>query len=483
MQQPRVLRYFFMTEVWERFGFYTIQTLLVLYMVSALKLSDSQSYTIIGEFTALAYIMPLLGGYLADRILGYRFSIMLGGILLCAGYALLGIFPESILVGLSLVIMGNGLFKPNISSFLGQFYGENDPRRDSGYTLFYIGINIGGLVAPLLGGFIQEWFGWYACFAVASVGLIIGVLTFRMSYRLLENKGFSPRYPEITTLPRLLISKPNISLGLVVLIGIIFTLMNFPAITTQLLNVVGVILVIGLIILTIRQNAVERKHMTALIVMLLSSVVFWGLFFEMYFSVNLFTERAVNRTIGTFTIPTAAILALESTFIIILGPLFALLWKHINPKTRFMTTPFKFAYGLLFIAIAFELLAFVISRTDTGAPIHIAWMVLFYVLFVVAELFLSPIGLSMITTLSPTKYVGLMMGVWFITLGYGGALSGFLAQKANVPDTVIALADQMHIYKHAFQHFANFGFVAFAILLIAAPILTKLMFSTTVEGK
>ena len=479
MKQPQVLRYFFLSEVWERFGFYTIQTLLVLYMVSALKLSDSKSYTIIGEFTALAYIMPLLGGYLADRVLGYRFSIILGGLLLCAGYALLGIFPESILVGLSLVIMGNGLFKPNISSFLGQFYGENDPRRDSGYTLFYLGINIGGLVAPLLGGFIQQWLGWNACFAVASIGLIIGVITFRMSYPLLQNKGFSPRYPTITKLTKLLFSKPQISLGLIVIIAAIFMLMNFPDITTNLLNIVGVILIVGLIILAIKQNSLERKHMAALIVMLLFSVIFWGLFFEMYFSVNLFTERAVNRTIGTFTIPTAAIIALESTFIIILGPIFALVWQHMNPKKRFLTTPFKFAYGLLFIAIAFELLAWVIQHTGVGAPINVAWMILFYALFVVAELFLSPIGLSMITTLSPAKYVGLMMGVWFITLGYGGALSGFLAQEANVPETIIALADQMQIYKHAFQHFANFGFVAFAILFIAAPILTKLMFSTS----
>ncbi len=448
-------------------------------MVSALNFSDNKSYTIIGEFTALAYIMPLLGGYLADRILGYRFSIVLGGILLCVGYALLGIFSESILIGLSLIIMGNGLFKPNISSFLGQFYDENDPRRDSGYTLFYIGINIGGLVAPLLGGFIQQWLGWNACFAVASIGLIIGVITFRMSYRYLQNKGFSPRYPTFKKLPKLLISKPQISLGLIAIIAATFTLMNFPTITTNLLNIIGGILIVGLIILAIKQNPLERKHMATLIVMLLFSVVFWGLFFEMYFSVNLFTERAVNRTIGTFTIPTAAIIGLESTFIIILGPIFALVWQRMNPKTRFMTTPYKFAYALLFIAIAFELLAWVIQHTGVGTPVNVAWMILFYALFVMAELFLSPIGLSMITTLSPAKYVGLMMGVWFITLGYGGALSGFLAQDSNIPETITALADQMQIYKHAFQHFANFGFAAFAVLLIAAPVLTKLMFSNS----
>lgn len=478
MKQPKVLTYFFLTEVWERFGFYTIQTLLVLYMVSALKFSDSKAYTIIGEFTALAYIMPLLGGYLADRVIGYRFSIVLGGLLLCAGYACLGVFPKSILAGLSLVIMGNGLFKPNISSFLGQFYGENDPRRDSGYTLFYIGINIGGLVAPILGGFIQEWLGWYACFGIASIGLIIGVLTFKASYPLLGNKGLSPRFPAITKLWDLLIAKPQASLGLIAIIGIIFTLMKFPEVTNHLLNIVGILLVIGLIVLAIKQNSVERKHMTALIIMLLFSVIFWGLFFEMYFSVNLFTERAVDRTFGTLTIPAAAIIGLEAGFIIVLGPFFAYIWQRINPKTRFMTTPYKFAYGLLFLALAFQLLAWVIQHTGLGTPVHLVWMVVFYILFVIGELFFSPIGLSMVTTLSPSKYVGLMMGVWFITLGYGGGLSGVLAQEASVPETMTALADQMLIYKHAFQHFANFGFGVCAVLFLAAPYLTKWMFST-----
>jgi len=477
MKQPQVLRYFFLTEVWERFGFYTIQTLLVLYMVSALNLSDSHAYTIIGEFTALAYIMPLLGGYLADHVLGYRFSIMLGGILLCLGYALLGVYPESIFSGLSLVILGNGLFKPNISSFLGQFYEENDARRDSGFTLFYIGINLGSFAASLLAGYMQQWLGWHACFAIASLGMLIGVITFRTSFSLLQNKGFSPRYPRFTQLPKLLAFKPHLVLMLAAIIAALFTLLNFPEITTHILKVAGVILLIGLTTLALKQSRIERKRMTALIIMLLFSVIFWGLFFEIFFSVNLFTERAVNRTIGGFTIPAVAFIALESIFIVALGPLFSLLWKHINPKTRFMTTPFKFAYGLLFSAIAFETLAFAIQHTGVGTPINATWMILFYALFVFAELFLSPIGLSMITTLSPAKYVGLMMGVWFITLGYGGALSGLLAQEATIPETIVKLADQMQIYQYAFQHFATLGFIAFVILFIAAPFITKLMFS------
>lgn len=479
MQQPRVLRYFFLTEAWERFGFYTIQTLLVLYMVSTLNFSDSKAYTIIGEFTALAYIAPLFGGYLADRVMGYRFSILLGGILLCLGYACLGLFPKALLEGLALVVVGNGLFKPNISSFLGQFYTKNDPRRDSGFTLFYIGINIGALLGPVLGGYTQEWFGWYACFAIASVGLLIGTLTFRASFHALENKGYSLRFPEIKTLPRFLFFKPQLLLLLAFFTAMIVTLFYFPQVTTNLLSIFGGLILVSLIIFALRQQAADKKNILALIVMLLFAVVFWGLFFEIYFSVNLFTDRAVDHHVFGFSIPTVEFVALESVFIILLGPLFAFVWQHINPNRRFMTTPYKFAYSLLFMGLAYELLAVVINHSAAGTLINPAWMLCFYLLLVCAELFLSPIGLSMVTRLSPEKHVGLMMGVWFISLGYGGAFSGFLAQDARILEKTQALVDQIHIYKNAFQHYANVGFGAFVILFLLAPWLTKLMSRNT----
>jgi len=478
MNQPRVLPYFFLTEAWERFGFYIIQTLLVLYMVSTLHLSDHDAYAIIGQFTALAYITPILGGYLADRVVGYRFCILLGGLLLCAGYAILSIFPHILLVGLTCMVIGNSLFKPNISSFLGEFYTENDPRRESGFTIFYIGINIGAFLGPVLGGYIQQWFGWYVCFGIASIGLIIATLTFRASFHLLENKGFSPKLPTIKKFEQLILKQPSILVVILIVAGTIFALFNFPSLTTHLLKIAGGIIVAGLVFLAFKHQGAERKHMAALIVMLLFSVIFWGLFFEIFFSVNLFTDRAVDHVIFGHTIPTAVFLGLESTFIILLGPLLASLWKKTGPKMPFMTTPFKFSYALLFTALAYELLVVVINHSLEGSNIHALWIILFYVLIVIGELFLSPIGLSMITSLTPKKYIGLMMGVWFITLGYGGALGGFLAQDASISDTTQSLASQMHIYKNAFQHFANIGFVAFSILFLTSPLLTQWILSS-----
>lgn len=477
MKQPKALSYFFLTEAWERFGFYIIQTLLVLYMVSISHLSDRNAYTIIGQFTALAYITPILGGYLADRIAGYRFCILLGGILLCAGYAILSIFPEMLLVGLTCMVVGNSLFKPNISSFLGEFYTENDPRRESGFTIFYIGINIGAFLGPVLGGYIQQWFGWHVCFGIASIGLIIATLTFRASFHVLENKGLAPKLPT-TSFAHLIIKQPRILALLLVIGAAVFVLFNCPNLTTHLLKVAGAIILLGLIFLTLKHRGAERKHMAVLIVMLLFSVIFWGLFFEIFFSVNLFTDRGVEHMVFGHTIPTAVFLGLEATFIILLGPLVASLWKRTGPNTRFMTTPYKFSYALLFTALAYELLVVVINHSPEGMNIHASWIILFYVLIVMGELFLSPIGLSMITSLTPKKYIGLMMGVWFITLGYGGALGGFLAQDASISDTTQSLASQIHIYKNAFQHFANIGFVAFLVLFFISPFLTRWILSS-----
>lgn len=475
MQHPKVLRYFFLTEAWERFGFYTIQTLLVLYMTSQLNFEDSKAYTIIGQFTALAYIAPLLGGYLADRILGYRFSILIGGILLCVGYACLGLFPDFLFEGLSLIVLGNGLFKPNISSFLGQFYEKDDPRRDSGFTFFYIGINLGGLLGPILGGYLQQWFNWYTCFGVASVGLLVGILTFRSSFKLLENKGYPPRFSAVNNLFSLIIKHPLIIFILIFSAAIILTLFHFPDVTSHLLKIAGGIILISLIILTLKHKGMERKNMAVLIIMVLFSVIYWGLFFEVYFSVNLFTERAMDHTILGYSIPTAAFVGLQSIFIVLLGPLFAMMWKRINTKARFMTTPYKFAYGLFFTALGYELLVVVANHSMQNTLINCSWLFAFYILLVIGELFLSPIGLSMITSLSPSKYVGLMMGVWFISLGYGGAFSGILAQDANMIVNNETLASEIHIYKNAFQHFANVGFGASIILFLLSSWLTRWM--------
>lgn len=478
MKQPKILPFFFLTEMWERFGFYTVEALLVLYMTYALQFSDDHAYTILGEFTALVYIMPLVGGYLADKWIGYRFAILLGGILLCAGYACLTIFSYSIFTGMTLIILGNGLLKPNISTFLGQFYTDNDARREGGFTLFYVGINLGVLGATGFSGFIREWYGWEACFGVACAGMILGTLIFRASFSYLEGKGFSPKKPDIQSFSRYLLSSSGVLALLLVIGALIYTLFQYPGVTEELLTYVGVLMVVSFLGLAFKLKGQERKRMLALILLVLSSVVYWGLFSEMFFAVNLFTDRVVSHRVWHFDVevPTVAFIALEAAFIIILGPVLAKWWQSKIGQTRFMTTPYKFAYALLIMGLGLQLLVLATHHADTGLILP-RWMLAFYLLVAFSELLLSPIGLAMISELSPKRYSGMMMGVWFLALAYGGAISGFLARSASIPDNIQTAQEMLPIYAGAFQSFANMAYVCFIVLFILGGYLHRLMTS------
>lgn len=478
MKQPKILPFFFLTEMWERFGFYTVEALLVLYMTYALQFSDDHAYTILGQFTALVYIMPLFGGYLADKWIGYRFAILLGGILLCAGYASLAIFSYSLFTGMTLIILGNGLLKPNISTFLGEFYANNDPRRESGFTLFYVGINLGVLAATAFSGFIREWYGWEACFGVACAGMLLGTLIFRTSFPYLEGKGFSPKKPNIRSFAHYLLSSSGV-LALLLLIGaLIYTLFQYPNVTEQLLTYVGALLLLSLLGLALRLSGKERKQMIALTFLVLSSVVYWGLFSEMFFAVNLFTDRLVSHRIWHIDVevPTVAFISLEAAFIILLGPVLAKCWQGKFAQSRFMSTPYKFAYALLIMGLGLQLLVFAVPNTDIGLILP-RWMLVFYFLVACSELLLSPIGLAMISELSPKKYSGMMMGVWFLALAYGGQVSGLLAKHASIPDTIRTTAEMLPIYQSAFQYFANIAYVCFIVLFVSGNYLNRLMTS------
>lgn len=474
MKQPKVLRYFFLTEMWERFGFYTIQALLVLYMVHSLDFSDEKSYGILGEFTALAYVFPLLGGYVADRIMGYRLAVLLGGILLCVGYACVAIFSD-VFIGLSLLVAGNSLLKPNISSFLGLFYDNEDPRRDAGFTIFYMGINLGSLGAVLFMGFVQQQFGWSTCFAVASIGLFFGVITYLSAYKYLENKGLSPQKPELTNLVAYLIKSPLITLGLMAITIAIYFILKHPNETNITLIIVGVFLFGGLIFLACKLHGVERQHMLALLILIISSIVYWGLYFQLFSSVNLFADRLIQRDIFGIHVPAIVFISMSSIFILLLGPILSILWEKTYKFKKITSTPMKFTYSLFFMGLALQLLVLATHCASGDQLVSPLWLVGFYFLVTLSEMLLSPIGLAMITELSPKKYSGLMMGVWFIALGFGGALSGYLSQGATIPEGLNEISKQFPIYGHAFQHSANLAYIAGAVLLMTSPILIKMM--------
>lgn len=456
-RQPAVLPYLFLTEMWERFGFYVVQGLLVLYMTQYFGFSDSKSFTIMGTFTALVYISPLIGGLLASKVLGYRTAIIWGGFLLIAGYVLMALPYANILIypALATIIVGNGMFKPNISSLLGTQYEVDDPRRDSGFTLFYIGINIGALLAGLSSGYIKEYFGWHVSFGLASVGLVIGLITFRLGLAHIKGHHETPIMPAG-------FKQQFAFYSLLAIIGLSF-LLEIQALSTWLLPAVGVILLIALVVLTLQQTPDDRKRMLVLNTLILSSIVFWMLFLQLFYSANLFVDRLVNKDFFGIHLTTTVFYASESIFIILLGPLFAWSWHTLGRNDKNPSPISKFILGILFAGLGFLVLAISTYFPNDAGLINPLWVFSGYLLITIGELLLSPIGLSAITMLSPPKLAGVMMGVWFVATGFGGMFAGLIAQLSNVPDTVTDLSGKLAIYRQAFMDYSH---IAFAIVIL-----------------
>lgn len=478
MKQPRALSPLFLTEMWERFGFYVVQSLLILYLTNILNFNDTKSYTLLGEFTALVYLAPLAGGFFSDRVLGPRYSILVGAIFLAIGYYLLAAYSHAMLfLSLAFIVIGNGFLKPNISSFLGEFYYEDDPRRDAGFTLFYIGINIGALLALGGGGFIQEKWGWWAAFGSAGVGMTIGLITFCFGFSTFENRGLPVPYDQIKSkVLRFLSRKLSISVLILICLGIALLLLRSSRAAEIIQVLVGILIVITLIYTATRYEKHQRNRLFALIILILASVIFWGLFFQMFASVNLFTERDVDRHVFGFLLPPSAFLSLESLFILLMGPFLAWLWQRLHVKKKDLTPGVKFSLGLFSITLAMLLLVIGIHFPNQQGFTSSRWIIVFFVFATLGEMLLSPIGLSMVTELSPPKLSGLMMGVWFMGIGFGGELSGHLATQASVPKGLHqAVTKTSLIYSNAFLHDALLAFITGVVLLAISPWLKRLI--------
>jgi POT family proton-dependent oligopeptide transporter len=453
---PKALYFLSLTEMWERFGFYVVQGLLILYMTRYFGFSDNTSYTILGIFSAFVYISPFIGGILADKVLGFKIAIVWGGLFLVLGYILLALPWAKALFypALATIIIGNGLFKPNISSLLGFQYSPDDPRRDSGFTIFYIGINLGVLLAGFSSGYIKDFFGWRMSFGLASIGLIIGLGTFFFGLKHLSHtQHVKPSYKFQWQL---------FIYCLLAIIGMNF-LLRIQILADWLLPAVGIVLLVFLLLLTMQQQADYRKRLLLLNFLIISSIVFWTLFLQMFFSVNLFIDRLVDKTLFGLPLTTTVFYASESIFIILLGPLFAWGWDALAQRNKNPSPILKFALGIFCAGIGFAILSVSTLSPDATGYIDPLWIFLAYLFITIGELLLSPIGLSAVTLLAPPHLIGMMMGVWFVAIGFGGIFAGLIAKIASVPENVHSIADKLLIYHHAFL---NYAYLAFAVAII-----------------
>lgn len=453
-KHPGILSFLFMTEMWERYGFYVVQGLLVLYMTQYFGFSDEASYGILGAFTALAYISPILGGIIADKLLGFRNCILLGGCFLITGYALLALPSTQLFLypGLATIVVGTGLFKPNISNLLGTQYEEHDPRLDSAFTIFYIGINSGAFLAGISSGYIRDYFGWRMSFGIASLGLIIGMLTFLYGLRYLK-------HPHKAAPVKKMEHRGALVLYTILTIIALSLLLKLQRITSILLPLFGVGLVAYMFFLAFQQKDQARSRMLVLNTLIISSVVYWMMYFQMFFSMNLFVDRLVDKEVFGIHLSTTVFYASESVFIMIFGPLFAMAWTFLSHRHRNPSPYTKFTYGLLIAGLGMLVATMGTCFPDGNMLIHPSYVFAAYFLLTVAELMLSPIGLSAVTTLAPKHLTGLMMGIWFVAIGFGGIFAGFIAKLAAIPSTVTLAADKIAIYQGAFLNFACMAFL------------------------
>lgn len=476
-KQPRGLYLLFFTELWERFGFYTLQTIIILYMTKALMMSDTKAYLLYGTFSSLLYLTPVIGGYLADRYLGFQRAIIIGGILLILGY-LLTAFPSNhvFFLGLSVIIIANGLFKPNVSSILGDLYRSADPRREGGFTLFYMGINIGSLIPPLITGVLVASYGWHSGFLLAAVGMAIGLVTFLGGKSRLRAIGSLPPMSPLHDRKNALKFYSLFILGVIVSVGLMLFLFRFPAETDIILAIASLAILLVVIYFLLKEKPVQRNKMIACLILILISVGFWAIYNQTFTSLMLYADRNMNKDFLGFTIDAEFTQFFNPFFIILFSPLLSRLWIVLSKKKNNPSTPSKFSLGVLFMALGFFFLGFGGMYFGQNGETSSYFLVGSYLLQTIGELLLSPIGLAMITTLSPKHLVGMMMGVWFLTQSAAFAIGGGLATLSSVPPKA-APHTALAIYDKAFFIYGGLSLALAIISFALVPYLKRLIHS------
>ena len=478
MGHPRPLWMLFMTEFWERFAFYGMRWALVLYIVAQFHGGDAAGEApaskLYGAYLALVYAAAIFGGYVADRVIGYQRSILLGAVVMAVGLFLIVVPNEHVFkIGLATIIAGNGLFKPNISTMVGKLYVQGDERRDSGFTLFYMGINLGAMLAPILTQFLaQSLLGgtvdmpaYKVVFIASGVGMLVSLVWFWFGRAQLKGVGAPPAGAEGGG--RVLMTV----VGALVAIPLIYFLLSMGASALQwILSAMFIGLGIMLLVEGIREGSVSRDKTIAMLIIFTFNVLFWCFFEQAGSSFSFLSDKIVDRDLGGFIWPNAWFQSVNSIAIITLAPVLAWLWVKMGKNNP--SIPRKFGLGLIFNALAFALLWFALSSLVDAETMKIPFWTLFmvYVIQSVGELCLSPIGLSMTTKLAPTKLVGFAMGGWFLSTGIGNNLSGIFASHISGSEGM-SVASAQSGYTMGFWILLGFG----VLLFLIAPLIQRLM--------
>jgi POT family proton-dependent oligopeptide transporter len=486
-KHPFGLYLLFVTEMWERFSYYGMRAIFMLFMVKVLLLNDKEASQIYGSYTGLVYLTPLLGGYLCDRYLGNRRSILIGGILMAIGQFFMFLSASAgaeggvplMWTGLTALIVGNGFFKPNISTMVGQLYPENDRRIDSAFTIFYMGINLGAFFSPLIcSSFADYKWGFLA----ACIGMILGLVTFIA----LQNKYLRTEAGvEIGKTVKPL--DPKAILMIVGSIGIIFFMLNFKQWFQSDIEIISYVIYGSMIlmpVLILIDKSLTRQEVQRILVIFILAffvIFFWGAFEQAGASLTLFADRQTDRTIGTWEMPAEYFQSINPLAVIALAPLFSLLWGFLYKRNSEPSSPTKMAYGLALVALGYLIIAIAVKGLGMGEKVSMWWLVALYVIHTMGELCLSPIGLSMVSKLSPIRLSSLMMGTWFLANAaankFAGTLSALIPPSEVTADTKypsFAGFQITNLYEF-FTLFIVMTGIAAAILFVLSKQLQKMM--------
>ncbi len=461
---PVGLYVLFFTEMWERFSYYGMRALLILYMIDFLKFSKEEAGGVYGDYTGLVYLTPLLGGFLADRYLGLRRSIILGAILMAIGQGFLALgymrHLSLFYLGLIFLIVGNGLIKPNISTLVGQLYKPGDARRDSAFTIFYMGINVGATLAPLICGTIGQKYSWHWGFGLAGIGMILGLMMFLWGQRYLGDRGIHSARKVAQEGEKLEPMTPDEKLRLYAVLGAGFAAAVAYAVSTYvradspsvlsalralLWPVAGTFVAAIWVFLMGRTRGIERKRVNTIFLLGLFVSVFWAGFEQAGSSLTLFAEYStelvdswVTRSVDAFLrlfgssfakLESSNFQSVNAFSIVLFAPLFSMMWIWLARRGREPSTPVKMGIGIFFLALGFVVIFAGAVLSGGGKRVSPNWLITLYVLHTFAELSLSPVGLSMVTKLAPERFGAMIMGVWFLSNAMGNKLAGFASSK------------------------------------------------------
>jgi proton-dependent oligopeptide transporter, POT family len=462
--QPRQLYMLFFVEMWERFSFYGMKALLVLYIADFLLAgqmggADAQmaAIGIASAYASLVYLTPFFGGLIAEKFLGYQKSVMLGAVLMCFGHFIMAFENQLFFYSaLSLLIAGNGFFKPNISTMVGGLYYKNDPRRDGGFTIFYMGINLGAGGASIACGIIAEAYGWHYGFGLAGIGMLAGLIVFALGRKSLGKNGLPPNEELLKTK---VIAGLNwewfIYIMSLVALPLIGAIVHQNWIMGYLFVPFALLILLYFVYIAIDErrhnNVVDSDRIWVILGLLLFSTMFWLFFEQAGTSLTLFTDKNVDRNAFGFEIPTASFQSVNALFIIFFAPIFAILWSYLGKANKEPSAPMKFALAMLQLGAGFLILVAGQAAAENSL-VPMVFLILAYLLHTTGELCLSPVGLSLVTKLAPKKIVSLVMGGWFLSSALAHFLGGIIAKLtiteggATQPTPAETLANSMSVF-------------------------------------